>query len=273
MTTDVLPAPVVETAPKVPVASPASDQPAANPAPDQAKPVESAEGSPTPESQPDEAAKKPRQTASERISQIYARQKESEARAVVAESELARVRGELQQVHQYLRNPEQLTYDQQQALQLRSIVKEERAAELESQVRTEHQHAQEAKAMEFRAKVDAARDRMPDFDQTIAALDHIPMSNHAADVVVSSEKAAEITYWLGKNLADAHRISRLPPHMQAAEIARIESRLSAGPSPRRHSQAPPPPTTISGASAPAAKDPANMSMDEYAKWYGTRGRA
>lgn len=91
------------------------------------------------------------------------------------------------------------------------------------------------------------------------------MSDHAADLIAESDKGAEIAYWLGKNPHEATRINHLPPHMQGAEIARIEARLSTV-STRKTSNAPTPPPVLNGQTAPGVKDPSSMSMAEYAKW-------
>lgn len=265
MNTETLPAPGSEPEVKVPVAS------ESKPSPDQAsKPVESAEAPSEPELKSDDAASKPKQSVSERISQIHAQKKQAEAERSIALSEVKRLRDELERMHQ---TPvDQLPYEQQDTARLRSVVKAERYEEAVAAAQAQNARVEEIRSAEYRSKIEAARERMPDFDEVFAGVSRVPLSDAAAEVVVESEKAAELTYYLGKNLNEAHRISTLPPHKQAAEIARIEARLSSGPTPRRHSTAPPPPTTISGAASASAKDPANMSMDEYVKWRQSRAK-
>lgn len=263
MTTETIPAPAAPDA-SVPVASP-SAPPAGETAAPQVKPVESAEGQPEPKSQSDDdAAKKPRQSVSERISQIHAQKKHAEASAQLAMAEVERLRREITQMRQ---TPlDQLPYEEQDAARLRDVVKVERYQEKMAEAQSRFQQVQAIRANEYQEKLSDARERMPDIDTVMQPLMRVPLHDLAAEIIVESDKAAELTYYLGKNLNEAYRISELSPHKQAAEIARIEARLSAGPSPRRHSQAPPPPTTITGAASPSAKDPANMSFAEYEAW-------
>lgn len=266
MTTETLPVPGPAPETKVPVASPASVQPAVNPAPDQATPVESAEGQPAPESKPGEdAAQKPKQTVSERISQIHAQKKQAEADARLARAELARLQEEVQHLRQ--QPTDQMSWEEQQAQQLRNLLKTEKLEDAHHAARVKAQAVEVAKATEYVAKLEEARERLPqDFDAAYQVAKSLPLHDAATDVVMASDKAAELTYYLGKNATEAYRIASLPPHMQAAEIARIEVRLTTGPSPRRHSNAPPPSPVVSGGSTVTAKDPANMTMEEYAKW-------
>lgn len=272
MTTETLPVPGSAPEAKVPVASPASAQPAVNPAPDQAKPGESAEGVSDPkskvdESKPDDAAPKPKQTASERIGQLYAQKRNAEAERDAERANAARLQGELEKLHTLLRS-EGLSYEDQQALQLRSMLKAEKFEDARAAVEAKSRAVEDLKASEYVAKLEEARhaSRLPqDFDAAYQVVKHIPLHDAATDIIMESEFAADLTYHLGKYPTEAYKISRLPPHKQAAEIARLEAKFSA-PQPRRHSNAPPPSPVISGGSTVTAKDPANMTMEEYTKW-------
>ena len=266
-----LPVPGSEPAPKVPVVSESVPAVVENAAPDQAnQPVESAEGQSEPESKSDQAAAKPKATVSERISTIVAQKKQAEAERTIALREVERLQSELARFNQS--NIDQLPYEQQIAAQVQAAVKAERFSDAQAAAAAKAEEVQRQMVNEYRAKVDDARERMPDFDTAMTALQHVNFHDAAAQTVMESDKAAELTYWLGKNASEAQRISGLPPARQVAEIARLEAKLSQGPQPRRHSTAPPPPTTISGASSPAAKDPASMRMEEYAKWHKTRSK-
>lgn len=249
---------------KVPVAS---ESPVTLPTPDQAAtpPVESAEAPPAPESKPDEqATDKPKKPISERISQVVAQKKQAEAERTIALREVERLRRELEQAQS--RRVDDLPYEQQTAAQIQQAVKAERYQEAISAAEARAQAVEQALAMEYQSKLESVRERIPDFDQALTNIRNVNIHDAAARVVVESDKAAEITYWLGKNVNEAQRIASLDPVRQVAEIARLEARLEAAPQVRKHSTAPPPPTTIAGASAPVAKDPANMTMAEYAAW-------
>lgn len=245
----------------------ASESPVTLPPPDQAAtpPVESAEAPPAPESKPDEqATDKPKKPISERISQVVAQKKQAEAERTIALREVERLQKELERARS--QPIENLPYEQQTAAQIQQAVKAERYQEAVSAAEARAQAVEYALAMEYQSKIESARERIPDFDLALRNIPDVKIHDAAARVVVESEKAAEITYYLGKNPNEAKRIESLDPVRQIAEIARLEARLEAAPQVRRHSTAPPPPTTIAGASAPVAKDPSNMTMAEYAAW-------
>ena len=260
MSSETLPAPGSEPEVKAPVASTELNTP-----PDQAaKPVESAEVANLDAENTEEPAKKPKQSVSERIGQIHAQKKQAEADRDFALATARRLQADLDKLKQ--QPIDHLPYDQQDSARLTNVVKAERLQEKIAEAQEKHAHVEQMMAQQYQAKLEAARERIPTLPAAMQALNAVPIGQAAAEIVIESDKAAEITNWLGTHLDEAWKIAALPPHRQAAEIARIEARLNNGPSPRRHSNAPPPPTTITGASSPAAKDPANMSMDEYAKW-------
>lgn len=87
-----------------------------------------------------------------------------------------------------------------------------------------------------------------------------------ADVIRESDVGPAVAYHLGTNRAEAERIAALPAHRQAAELGKLEARLSAAPeAPKAQTRNPPPapPRTVSGLSAGLPKDPEDMSMSEY----------
>ncbi len=113
------------------------------------------------------------------------------------------------------------------------------------------------------AKLDDAAERIPDIASIRETFYRsVAISEPAADVLASSDKAAEITAFLVRNPAEAQRISSLHPQWQAVEIARLEARVAQAPQVRRVSQAPAPPPTIGGGSPSSAKSPADMSVAE-----------
>ena len=84
------------------------------------------------------------------------------------------------------------------------------------------------------------------------------------EVIATSDHGPAIVHHLGTHLDVADRISRMPPHMAAAEVARIEARLSA-PKIKPVSSTPAPTPALSGGSA-IQKDPGRMSDSEFAAW-------
>lgn len=113
-------------------------------------------------------------------------------------------------------------------------------------------------------KIDAAREKFPDLDQSIAQFERLPLSDFAADLIVESERTAEIVNYFAKNPGEQRRIAALPPAYQGAEIARIEAKVSSLPM-KRISQAPAPVQTVSGGAGNPGVDLSAMSMADYIK--------
>jgi hypothetical protein len=196
----------------------------------------------------------------ERYSRLHAESKQFQAEATLARAEAQRLKAELDKLRSA--STDNLPLEEQDSHRLKQVVKGERLEQKAEEAEAAALRAAQARAEAFHAKVEAARERMPDFDQVFPTT---PISEAAADLIADSDKAAEIAYYLAKNPSEAARIYNLPEHKQGAEIARIESRLSTVPV-RKTSNAPTPPPVLNGQTAPGTKDPASMTMAEYAKW-------
>jgi hypothetical protein len=246
-----------EIKPVVPAAE--GSQPSAESTPDSGE-------APKAETEEEVAQKLKRARSNERYDRLKAESKHHQAEAIVHRNEVAKLRAELEK----LRSSTPDEFDPNaHAHQLKQVVKGERLEQKIEEADAAAEKATRARQEAFIAKVDAARDRMPDFDQVFP---NTPISEVAAELIADSDKAAEIAYWLGKNPKDAARIYDLPPHLQGAEIARIEGRLSTV-STRKTSNAPTPPPVLNGQSAPGAKDPSSMSMPEFVKWRAAQEKA
>jgi hypothetical protein len=68
-----------------------------------------------------------------------------------------------------------------------------------------------------------------------------------AEVLMTSEHGPAVAHYLGDHLDEAVRILRMPPHLAAAEVARLEARVSA-PKPKPVTKAPDPAPKVGGAS-------------------------
>lgn len=220
---------------------------------------------PKAESAEDIAQKLRKTRAQERYDRLHAESKQHQAEATLARAEAQRLKAELAK----LKSAAPEDPDEHDAHRLKQVVKSERLEQKEEEADRAAEKAAKARADAFTAKVEAARERMPDFDEVFPKT---PISEVAAELIAESDKAAEIAYWLGKNPKEAARIYDLAPHLQGAEIARIEGRLSTV-STRKTSNAPTPPPVLNGQSAPGAKDPATMSMSEYAKYRAAQEKA
>lgn len=128
-----------------------------------------------------------------------------------------------------------------------------------------------AKKMElFKERAMALTDRYPDIEAKVFNDTTLPMSATMAETIMDSEKGPEVAYYLSANRDVAQRIKSMPPLQAAREIGRLEATLSL-PQPRKQTQAPPPPSTVSGSVKGATKSPENMTQAEYVKWRNNGG--
>ena len=124
----------------------------------------------------------------------------------------------------------------------------------------------------FEAKEKAYAASTPDYAEAYASLqNNVRFSQPVLEVIATSDRGPEIVHHLGTHLDVADRVARMPPHMAAAEIARIEARLSA-PKTKPVSNAPPPAPVLGGGGA-IQKDPERMSTDEWLAWRRTQLKA
>lgn len=125
-----------------------------------------------------------------------------------------------------------------------------------------------AKELEMKAHVERmnkAKEVYPDYDE-IALSPKVPYTQAMADTVIEDDNGAEIAYYLGKNIAEAQRISQLPVVKQIKEIGKISARFDKKGSTRHITKAPEPISPVSGNSSIGNKAPTDMSMAEYANW-------
>ena len=109
----------------------------------------------------------------------------------------------------------------------------------------------------------------PDYHQSIERLASVvQFTPDLALVVGSSDKSPDILYYLANNLDEADQLMRMPPALAAAQIVRIEAKLSA-PAKRTTSNAPDPVPSLSSGNTTLTKDDARKSDDE---WYAENQR-
>ena len=267
--TEIVPtAPAPSEAAKVPALE--APKPEASPAPaaDPAKAQSPAESDKSVQSEPpksDTPDEKPSRKST-RYDELYARSKESEARAVLAERRAANIDRELAELRQQF---SAMTVEQQEFARVQAAVKQESLSAAKADAEDAKQQATKAMADAFATKVSERLDRMPDFWQRFNA---IPLTESAAEIIVSSDLGPEVAYHLASNPAEAHRINALPAHRQGAEIARIEAKIAPAATVRRVSQAPAPVPTLSGSGpSPGMKHPAQMTLSEYEAWRSAGG--
>lgn len=245
----------------VPVPAPESKPPTAQPEAAPAETPADKEGPAEDAAKDDTQKDDPKRKASTRINELYAQKKAAERQTEIALREVAELRKQLGQIQQ---QTDPNDWQAQQRADIRSAVKEERLTQLEQEARSAIERARETRVQGYQAKLEAAQERIPDINDAYEQFSKLPLTEHAADIISESEKAAEITYYLAKNPAEAYEIASLPPHLQGAKLARIEAKVSQG-SPRRTSAAPPPVPIVSANSAPATPALKDMGVADIGK--------
>ncbi len=237
-------------------------------APDKAKTAEP-EKSDAQDDQPrgDDGKYKPKQTAEDRKARIQRDIDGLTGAKRQAERQVQELRAQQYRLHQELQQKPADEFDPAQ--QMRRAIREDRLEDTTVAAQRAAQAADDARLGMFSAKLQAAKERLPDLDDAIAQFAKLPIDRpgetYGADLIAESEKAAEIAYYLAKNPGEAHRIATLPPHMKGAEIARLEVKVSQAPQARKNSNAPPPVPIINGTASPSVKAPHEMSADEISK--------
>lgn len=135
--------------------------------------------------------------------------------------------------------------------------------------------AEQARAEQSRMETFATRQQefsksVADFEDKVMRDPTLPISAAMRDVIIDSAEGPAVAYWLAQNRSAAEMISKLPAHLAALEMGRIEGRLSAqraaAKSAPKVSNAPPPPPKVDASEDPVHNDPENMSIDQWMKW-------
>lgn len=103
----------------------------------------------------------------------------------------------------------------------------------------------------------------PDYRQAIDSLAQVvQFTPELGEVIGSSDKSPDILYYLANHVDEADKLSRLPIHLAAAQVGRIEARLSVQKQ-KPISSTPAPPNTLAGGKAGAPSLRSDMSYAEY----------
>ena len=146
------------------------------------------------------------------------------------------------------------------------FLQQQRQAQYEAQSRQQ----QAAERMQFeqvlQQRIAEGVQKYPDYNEVVGnpSLPPLQTVNPALlGAILGHENMPELTYYLGKNPAEAHRIAALPPARAILEVGKLAAKL---PMPSSKSNAPPPPAQVSGTTGTVKKDPSQMSYDEFVKW-------
>ena len=216
----------------------------------------------------EQTAEKPQEDQQKKKRDNGERFRRMEAEKRDALREAARLRAEIEALR---KPPERQVdpddYDAQQAERFRGVMREERIEETAQKYQQAVQRSLEAQAEAFWAKVDDARERIPDIDQSMAMFRSLPIPNDSCEIIAESDYAAEIAHYLvtspeGRKLAG--ELAMYSPAKQGRELARIEAKFNLPT--RKTSNAPPPPPSVTGAQPARERSPQEMSAAEYMEW-------
>lgn len=155
-------------------------------------------------------------------------------------------------------------------------VKKARAEwEMDQQRRNFHQ-AQQQKTEELHTKLQDGYKKYPDFEEVVFDRTAVHITPMVVGILAECDSPADVAYYLTKNRVEGVAISKMTPLRAAREIARIEAKLAAGPSPpinqpQRISNAPPPITPVGSGPSGTTKDPEKMTPKEFAAWRESQG--
>ncbi len=84
-----------------------------------------------------------------------------------------------------------------------------------------------------------ARAKYDDYDR-VARNDSLPITPHMGACIAEADNGPDIAYYLGQNVEEARRISKLDPFKQAQAIAKLEVKVAAAPPVKKLTSAPAP---------------------------------
>lgn len=206
----------------------------------------------------------------ERVNEITKARREAERRADSLERELHQYRTQQPAQYQPQSNEAPPTladfgFDMDkfgEALTHYAVRKAESSAEQRFQQQSQRQHQQSVE-QQFEQRSQEYAKAHPDFDDAVSDLGRAVQFHPAVvEAIGFSERGPEIVHHLAKHLDEADRLARMPPHLAAVQLGRIEAQLST-PKAKPVTKAPTPAPVLGGGgkSSPSVAD--GMSYAEY----------
>jgi hypothetical protein len=154
---------------------------------------------------------------------------------------------------------------------LRAVAKKTRDEILSAHTKQEKERVELENRSSLVSQYQKAREKYPDFDE-VGLNPNLPVTTSMFEAA-QGPLLGDVLQHLGKNPAEAARISSLPAAQQIKEIGKIEVLLST-PKPTQITNAPNPVTTVGGGgAAPPAKPDSEKSRSELrAEWEAERRR-
>lgn len=246
------------------------------------EPTEDVEGEGDGEqSEPRKEKPKGKKTAAERIAEITKEKHEARREAAEKDAEIARLKALISPPTEVQASKEPSPedyehgeFDPRYISDLVDYKTDQRvSAEVKRYTEQQAQAAQMADAQSRHAKfVEACQ---ADEDVGVSAFQltqdtSAPVTKEMADVILHSDNGVRIAAYLNDNREELSRISALPAHMQAYELAKIErstqpAKAEAATRPAI-TKAPDPTHAGSGRKVSATKEPSKMTQAEYEAW-------
>jgi hypothetical protein len=132
--------------------------------------------------------------------------------------------------------------------------------------------AQQREQEAIRAYYDREEEAMDKYDdyKQVVYNPNIPISQVMAETIRESHIGPDLAYYLGSNPQEAHRISQLPPYLQAKEIGKLELKFESNPPAKKTSSAPAPINPItptgSGGGRYDTTDPRSIKTMTASEW-------
>lgn len=191
----------------------------------------------------------------ERVNEITRARREAERRADALERELSQIRQQQPAQHQPQSNeppPSLENYanvaEWSQALTQYAVRQAEQAAEQRFK-QQDWQRQQQQVQQNFAERAAKYTAEHPDFTDAVSELDRsVTFAPEIVDAIGNSEHGPALVHYLAKHLDEADRISRLPAHIAAVQLGRLEAQVSA-PKPKPVTKAPTPTPSLGGGSS------------------------
>lgn len=144
---------------------------------------------------------------------------------------------------------------------------ERKAQEMMQQRQFQEQQTQVLEA--YHDREEEARGKYDDFEQ-VAYNPNVPITTVMAETIRASDVGPDVAYYLGSNLKEAARISKLAPYQQAKELGKLEAKLADSPPVKKTSSAPAPisPVTARGSTGKVldTTDPRSIKEMSTSDW-------
>lgn len=100
------------------------------------------------------------------------------------------------------------------------------------------------------------------------AFDELPLTKPIVEALVESESPAKLMAFMASNPAEVERIAKLAPARQAAELGKLELRITSA---QKVSKAPDPVSRVGARGNASNNDPASMNQAEHEAWMKKNG--